>query len=1294
LLTAFSTILAQEPKSGLAQSRHLFRTDGPLTEASGLPASQIARDFLAGSAVSLGIGPQDLDGTYAAKEYLTSHNGVTHFVYRQQFYGVDVFNAEWVVNVSRDGRVINSGGQLFPRPTGAVLPDLNNSFSAARAAARFINPEVGENFAPFLAESASAGRVRFHASTMGGELEGRLVWFGVQGALYPAWAFFVTDPGTQRSYEAIIDAASNAPLARYNRSAAQGPAPRAMVFTGQSPQPNPAPGSKLSGPPPFVQRQMVSLSGDPKASPRGWVSGNQTAGNNTVAGENLAGVRFSTAPDVATAVNGEFNFPLQLGADAPNPMNYGNAATTNLFYWVNRAHDWFYDIGFDEPAGNFQQVNYTGKGLGGDPVYAYAHYGAQSAVQAQLDNAFFSWRTTQDGGPAMIAMFLSTGLNYLNQLTGDQFTDGSYDSEVILHEYTHGVSGRLARRAYDTFQGAAMGEAWSDFFALEFLLPEGAPVDGAYPVGEYFEQLWGVGIRSRPYSTNTEINPLTFANLGQVYVFPEVHADGEIWFQAMWEMRANLIRQFGEKEGRRRTRLLVIDGMKLSIPAASMVDMRDAILLADRTDFSGASQQQIWAAFAKRGLGALALAWDPDSVYVSSSFEVPSNSGKLKFYDPSNFLGEASRVILSDLNNTGNTARVQLTTSSGDLEDLVLDRFGSVFAGIIPSSSSGSVVKNDKVLQTIPRDYVSAYYVDQDTGSGARLIDATIPVTPGFFTVQTAGVPYQFARETAIGLRASIFAARRADLPFSFPFYGKTYGSVWIYSNGMIAFERPTFAGCTDIYTLPAYNAIAPLWTLFVTNGFAQPGENVYVSQQTPDSFTVRWAGETLGSNPGAGPLGLPIEPINVAATLFNDGRVIFQYGSGNKNLSGGPRISGCAIPAPTVGMGAGRGSYFQIGFPHHGRSTLENAPALIWDPPTGHSSIPTGVIESPKAGDTVKGVVTLRGAAWDEKTFLSRVDLLVDGVARRTVPVGLARPDLCRDITAFACPGIGFNLNVNSSALGLTPGAHTLQLRVTNSRGAVADVPESPMTVTLEAGQNRVPTGKLEAPLDGADVSEDLEVRGWAHAPDLVVTGVDILIDGVTYAPGVYGLNRPDICTASPTNPSNCPRVGFFGLIDTLTGYPPLPNGAHQLQVRVRDETGRYTLIPETPLTINVKNEKIVPPVVALSAPDNNARLSGRVTVSGYAYGRNGATVRSVGIRVDGVTYAATPTNKPRPDACAALANPPAACPNIGFDFVLDTTKFRNGPHTLGILAADDSGGLTIGPTVNVDGINIFIEN
>jgi extracellular elastinolytic metalloproteinase len=337
----------------------------------------------------------------------------------------------------------------------------------------------------------------------------------------------------------------------------------------------------------------------------------------------------------AKAPTGDFSFPLLLGPDMPNPINYGDAATVNLFYWMNRAHDLHYLSGFDEAAGNFQVDNFGRGGVGNDPIYAYSHYGAEALTAGLVLNSSFSSRGPDDGSESTVRMYLSAGIGS----AGDFFTDGSYDSQVMVHEYTHGVSTRLVRQGYNTFQGASMGEAWSDFFALEYTLADGAP-------------------------------------------------PGEIWVEALWEARANLIKQFGEKEGRRRVRLLVIDGMKLSPPTPSMVDMRDAILLADRVDFKGASQDQLWTGFAKRGLGALAYSSSGDTAHVISSFELPSTTGSMRFYDNPIVQGEQIRVV-----------RIQLTSGAGDVEDLILHRVGSIYTGAISSSTNTLVAKFEQAIK-------------------------------------------------------------------------------------------------------------------------------------------------------------------------------------------------------------------------------------------------------------------------------------------------------------------------------------------------------------------------------------------------------------------------------------------------------------------------------------------------------------------------------------------------------------------------------------------------------------------
>ena len=113
--------------------KHLFHPTDALTAASSLPPRSIADSFLNRMAPEYGLSALDLAGAYVAKEYKTAHNGVTHFVNKQRFQDVDVYNAEWTVNIDRDGRVINAGGFLHPAPEPGVMPA---AFQSAMRAVR------------------------------------------------------------------------------------------------------------------------------------------------------------------------------------------------------------------------------------------------------------------------------------------------------------------------------------------------------------------------------------------------------------------------------------------------------------------------------------------------------------------------------------------------------------------------------------------------------------------------------------------------------------------------------------------------------------------------------------------------------------------------------------------------------------------------------------------------------------------------------------------------------------------------------------------------------------------------------------------------------------------------------------------------------------------------------------------------------------------------------------------------------------------------------------------------------
>jgi hypothetical protein len=1257
--------------------RHLLGTSAPLTAPSARPAQDISRDFLNSVAPSLALSLDDLAGAYVAREYTDAHNGVTHIVYRQSFLGLDVLNAAYVVNIDSQGQVLNAGGDLYSAPQGP-LPSQADSLSAVRAAVKAVNPSLAARFQPFVSQKPGRrnNSVRFAAGDLPDDVEGRPVWYAFRGRLYGAWVFDVLEADGVSRHSVIVDSATQQVFSKRPKTFfqnAQGP--RGLVFP-QNPQPNPKIGTLVTAPPPNVDRTMQSFAGDPNASPQGWVQNNQTAGNNAIVGENPLGLLPFDQVIPTMSPDGNFSFPLELGAGAPNTLKFTDAVNTNLFYWMNRAHDSFYNIGFTEAAGNFQKENFNKGGTGGDPMYAYSHFGAQAAQRAETINAFFTTMDDYDGGKSFVAMFIGYG--------GGIYTDGALDSAVMVHEYGHGVSTRSLPSGYDSFQVAAMGEGWSDFYGLEFTLPEGAPPDGVYTIGEYFDQTWAQGdFRSRPYSTNMDVNPLTFASLGKVLPFPEVHADGEIWFLALWDARANLIKQFGEKEGRKRIATLVLDGMKLAPPRSSMIDMRDAILLADRTDYKGASQSQLWAAFAKRGIGTVAFSSSPDTVYSKASFDTPSDRGRIGFSTSQAIIGEPIQVIVHDSNNTAKVVRITLTSSSGDIESLLLKKTGDIFTAPLFTSSNVVNIQNG-TLNLMPGDYISAYYDDASAGGGPAQIQATIP-TQSTYSVFAQTSPFQFTNEQSI---PAYNGAVRVDLPWDFPFYGQTYRSFFVHENGLISFGDTyfydNFSPCMDAATFSTVPGIAPMFINMTTTGLAQDNEGVYRTRTIGDSVTIRWAGETWTPFSSAG---LDGSPLNFAVTLSYDGRIEFRYGKGNTELGSAFVASYCG-QGPTLGLSPGHDSYAQtVLLPAYGEGTM-----LRWDPAVGTNSIPTGIIESPKAGDTVKDVLQISGIAYGTTAEpVSRVNVLVDGIKSTYTTPTVSRTDFCSQQNVPGCPRVGWTAVLNTSTL--QPGEHTLQIRVVNSRGGFADYPSDPITFKTEAGTSGVPTGVLESPTEGAVIKGSVTVRGYAYAPTLRVQSADTVVDGATYGPTSYGITRNDICGTITPRPTYCPGIGFQFTLNTRSAAPPLPDGPHTIQVRVRDEAGRYTMIPDAPVTFTVDNGARANVSGAITAPANGDTVSGVIDISGYVYSDTG-TVRTGTIYVDDfLSYGTVTLNQPSPDVCAGLPDVPA-CPNIGFTGQFDTRRLSNGPHTIQVFGSVSTGDTYQLPLYGTPVMQINVKN
>ncbi|AXT50625.1 T9SS C-terminal target domain-containing protein [Aquimarina sp. BL5] len=346
-------------------------------------------------------------------------------------------------------------------------------------------------------------------------------------------------------------------------------------------------------------RSIVTDPANTVASPFGWHDTNGspgaeftiTRGNNVWAQEDRNGNNGTGfSPDGGSSL--DFDFPINLNQA---PSTYDDAAITNLFYWNNIMHDVFYQYGFNEASGNFQENNYGNGGAGSDSVNADAQDGSGS------NNANFS--TPGDGGNPRMQMFLWTSPN--------PDRDGDLDNGIIAHEYGHGISIRLVGGPSSNNLGGSeqMGEGWSDWFGLMLTMKAGDTGTDARGIGTYAlnQPTTGDGIRPTPYSIDRSVNNTDYADIGGL---ARPHGVGYAFATILWDMTWGLIDAEGFDPdfyngtgGNNIAMALVIEGLKNTANNPGFVSGRNGILQADQDLYGGQYECIIWKAFAERGVG-------------------------------------------------------------------------------------------------------------------------------------------------------------------------------------------------------------------------------------------------------------------------------------------------------------------------------------------------------------------------------------------------------------------------------------------------------------------------------------------------------------------------------------------------------------------------------------------------------------------------------------------------------------------------------------------------------------------
>ena len=221
------------------------------------------------------------------------------------------------------------------------------------------------------------------------------------------------------------------------------------------------------------------------------------------------------------------------------------------YYWVTQAQRYIQSLGFGStlPAVNKRQQLLRINQFGGD-------------------NSFYR------EGTGKLAITLGKG-----------GVDDAEDAEVIVHEYGHSVQDDQVPGFGSTPDAGAIGEAFGDYLAVT-VSEHFAPTPDEPCVADW---------DSTSY-TSTVPHCLRRVDGNKHYpedLVGEVHADGEIWSRALWDIHKSL--------GARLADTIIIRAQFAFTPDISMPDAARATI-ATAGLYGTSAQKAVQAAFAARGL--------------------------------------------------------------------------------------------------------------------------------------------------------------------------------------------------------------------------------------------------------------------------------------------------------------------------------------------------------------------------------------------------------------------------------------------------------------------------------------------------------------------------------------------------------------------------------------------------------------------------------------------------------------------------------------------------------------------
>jgi extracellular elastinolytic metalloproteinase len=563
-----------------------------LSAPSRLDPESAARVFFEARAVLFGMTRAEMTQLEFTSS-VPAPEGGTHLYFTQRIDGLEVYGGRLNVTLRADGAVIHLGSRLhsgIDSPPGPLVTAVDAVGIAALDV--YSDRKFGGTALEAAASDDAESKTLFDEPEFGRPPRARLVLFPDRDGARLAWEVRIAEPGIHTDYRILVDARDGRILTRHNMVFHAS----ARVLLAGSPDPE----TEEWAP---TQHQLVEIPASTPESPQGWFGGDDT----TMQGNNASAQLFNRYHPGLSEPDGVYDYR----------FNTNESALVNAWYWVNDAHDRFYALGFDEVAGNFQEDNFGLGGVDGDAVTVRGLAGTvpgcaacaasiTSTVDGESALMYFAWRND--------CRFCSDHDGYPDN-GGDR--SGGFMRDVLYHEYSHAVTTRRVGGPADNtcmlgIQSGAMAEGWSDLLAASFF---DEPAYSRY-------ETEGLGWQRHA------VNDLSYGDLCLIRQHIDWFAcnrgyDGMIWSGTLWDLRQSMI-ALDPAGGLDDFHLLMVEALASTPCNPTMLDGRDAILVADNLLNGSANHQVIWNVFASRGFGVGALTTGEDDSNPYADTNVPA----------------------------------------------------------------------------------------------------------------------------------------------------------------------------------------------------------------------------------------------------------------------------------------------------------------------------------------------------------------------------------------------------------------------------------------------------------------------------------------------------------------------------------------------------------------------------------------------------------------------------------------------------------------------------------------------